>query len=345
MQAAVMHSFGGPDVLTYGEVPTPCPKPDHVLVRVEAVGVNYYDTLIRSGAVSREIQLPHVGGSDVVGVVEARGEGVTNWAEGDGVIVAPGYPTDPSERLCEPENEAPSYYPAGTFEWGGYARFMEVHERWLLSNDVALPAEELATMPLVLVTAVHAVKTLGEVGPGSRVLVQAGASGSGSMAIQVAKSLGASVITTVSTEAKAALASKLGADEVIFYRVRKVAEAVREWTSGDGVDVVVDPVGGETLGDSVSSLKPRGIIVNFGLSGGAEATIPHLYPFFRNELRLLGSWMGSMAELRFGLDLVRQGRIRPALDKVLPLAAAQQAHRLLAARAISGKIALLPWAA
>ena len=162
MQAAVMHSFGGPDVLTYGEVPTPCPKPDHVLVRVEAVGVNYYDTLIRSGAVSREIQPPHVGGSDVVGVVEARGEGVTNWAEGDGVIVAPGYPTDPSEQLCEPENEAPSYYPAGTFEWGGYAQFMEVHERWLLSNDIALPAEELATMPLVLVTAVHAVKTLGE---------------------------------------------------------------------------------------------------------------------------------------------------------------------------------------
>lgn len=76
-----------------------------------------------------------------------------------------------------------------------------------------------------------------------------------------------------------------------------------------------------------------------------KATIPHLYPFFRNELRLLGSWMGSMEEFRFGLDLVRQGRVRAALDKVLPLAAAQQAHRLLAARAISGKIALLPWAA
>ena len=99
MQAVLINSFGGPDALTYGEVPTPSPKPDHVLVRVEAVGVNYYDTLIRSGAVSREIQLPHVGGSDVVGVVEARGEGVTNWAEGDPVIVAPGYPTDPAERL------------------------------------------------------------------------------------------------------------------------------------------------------------------------------------------------------------------------------------------------------
>lgn len=344
MQAVVIRSFGGPEVLNWEEVSTPKPRPGHVLVRVEAVGVNYYDTLIRSGAVSRAIKLPHVGGSDVVGAVEALGDGVSKWSVGDPVIVAPGYPTDPKERLFTPENEAPSYYPTGTFEWGGYARFMEVHERWLLKNDTGLPAEEAATIPLVLVTAVHAVKTLAQVGPGSRVLVQAGASGSGSMAIQVAKALGASVITTVSVKTKANLARKMGADDIIFYRDGNVAEAVREWSGGDGVDAVIDPVGGVAFGDSIRSLKPRGVIVNFGLSGGAEATIPHLYPFFRNELRILGSWMGSMDELRFGLDLVRQGRIRAALDKTLPLKAAQQAHRMLADSAISGKLALLPWA-
>jgi NADPH:quinone reductase len=345
MQAVVIRAFGGPEVLSCEEVPTPHPKPGHVLVRVEAVGVNYYDTLVRSGAVSTDIALPHIGGSDVVGAIEALGEGVDGWAIGDRVIVAPGYPVDRAERRHQPENEAPSYYPTGTFEWGGYAGFMEVHADWLLRDETGLPAAELATIPLVLVTSVHAVKTLGRVGPDSRVLVQAGASGSGSMAIQVAKALGASVIATVSNAAKASLARRMGADEVVNYRTADVADAVREWTRGDGVDVVIDPVGGTSLAGSVRSLRPRGVIVNFGLSGGAQATIPHLYPFFRHELRLLGAWMGSMDELRFGLGLVRQGHIRATLEQTLPLGSARQAHRMIAAGAVSGKLSLLPWAA
>src|SRR6185369_10187391 len=203
-------------------------------------------------------------------------------------------------------------------------------------------AEELATMPLVLVTAMHAVKTLGGVRAGQHVLVQAGASGSGSMAIQVAKALGAMVMATVSTPAKAELARRMGADAVVTYRDANVAEAAREWTRGDGVDVVIDPVGGTAMADNVRSLRPRGTIVNFGLSGGAEATIAHLYPFFRNELRIVGSWMGSMAELREGLALVREGRIKPALDRVLPLSAAQEAHRLVGEARVVGKLALVP---
>jgi NADPH:quinone reductase-like Zn-dependent oxidoreductase len=343
MKAVVIREFGGPEVLSYEDIAIPQPKPGHVLVKVSAAGVNYYDTLIRSGAVSTEIALPHIGGSDIVGEVHALGDGVKRWQQGDKVIVAPGYPTEPAEREQTPENQAPSYYPTGTFEWGGYAQYMQVHQRWLLRDDTELPAEELATLPLVLVTAVHAVKTLGQVGPGSRVLVQAGASGSGSMVIQVAKALGAKVITTVSTEPKAAVARNMGADEIVFYKQSDVLAAVKEWTHGDGVDVVIDPVGGVAFGDNVRSLKPRGTIVNFGLSGGIEGTIPHLYQFFRNELRILGSWMGSMDELRFGLDLVKQGLIKPAIDKVLPLSSAREVHRMVEDHAIAGKVSLLPW--
>lgn len=345
MQAVTLREFGGPEVLRFEELPRPAPRPGHVLVQVEAVGVNYYDTLVRSGAVSRDVALPHVPGSDVAGTVAELGDGVTGLTAGQRVIVAPGYPTDPAEAGWTPENEAPSYYPTGTFAWGGYAEFMEIDARWVLPDDTGLPPEELATIPLVLVTAVHAVKTLAETTSGSRVLVQAGASGSGSMAVQVAKALGAQVIATVSTPAKAALARRLGADDVVLYRTANVADAVRAWTGGDGVDIVIDPVGGVTLPDSVRSLRPRGVIVNFGLSGGAAATIPHLYPFFRNELRLRGAWMGSMDELRFGLDLVRRGRIRAALDKVLPLSAAREAHDLVANAGVVGKLALLPRAA
>jgi NADPH:quinone reductase len=168
------------------------------------------------------------------------------------------------------------------------------------------------------------------VGPRSRVLVQAGASGSGSMAIQVAKALGADVITTVSTDYKAALAHSMGADEVVRYRETDVAKAVSGWAGKGGIDVVIDPVGGTTMAANLDCLRPRGTVVNFGLTAGAQATIPHLYPFFRNEKRLVGAWMGSMAELRFGLDLVKQGRIRAALHKTMPLKHAREAHRMMA---------------
>jgi NADPH:quinone reductase-like Zn-dependent oxidoreductase len=345
MQAATITAFGDVDVLEFGEVRTPVARAGHVLVRVEAVGANYYDTLVRSGAVSRSIPLPHVIGSDIVGRVEILGSGVTTLSAGDRVIVAPGFPSDPAEWDVTPENEAPSYFPTGTYGWGGYAQFMEVPARWVIRDETGLAAEDLATMPLVLVTAVHAVRTLGQVGPGSRVLVQAGASGSGSMAIQVAKALGADVIATVSTDAKAALARAVGADDVIRYREADVSAAVRGWAGRDGVDVVIDPVGGSTLAASLDCLKPRGTVVNFGLSGGAEATIPHLYPFFRNERRIVGAWMGSMSELAFGLDLVRQGKIRSALHKTLPLNQAREAHRMMARAEVVGKLALLPWAA
>src|SRR4051794_28850457 len=280
MQAATIAAFGEVDVLGFGEVPTPSPKAGHVLIRIEAVGTNYYDTLVRSGAVSRSIPLPHVVGSDVVGHIEKLGDEVKTVSLGDRVIVAPGFPSDPNEWDITPENEAPSYFPTGTYGWGGYAQYMQVPARWVIRDETNLAAEDLATMPLVLVTAVHAVRTLGGVGSGSRVLVQAGASGSGSMAVQVAKALGAHVVATVSTERKAALARSLGADEIVRYRESDVVARVRSWAGGNGVDAVIDPVGGSAMGANLECLRPRGVVVNYGLSGGATATIPHLYPFF-----------------------------------------------------------------
>jgi NADPH:quinone reductase len=164
MQAATISAFGEIDVLEFGEVPTPSPRVGNVLIKVDAVGANYYDTLVRSGAVSRSIPLPHVIGSDIVGRVETLGAGVKSVAPGDRVIVAPGFPTDPAEWQITPENEAPSYFPTGTYGWGGYAQYIEVPAIWVLRDETKLAPEELATIPLVLVTAVHAVKTLGKVG-------------------------------------------------------------------------------------------------------------------------------------------------------------------------------------
>lgn len=344
MKAAYMTRFGGPEVFSVGNLSEPSVPPGHVLVRVEAAGLNYYDTLVRRGLVSVDIPLPHVPGSDIVGHVETVGDGVDRFRAGDAVIVAPGFPVDEADWQAENENYTASYYPGGTFNHGGYAQYALVHQRWLLKNDTGLPAEELATVPLVLVTAMHAVRTLGQVHPGSRVLVHAGASGSGSMAIQVAKALGATVITTVSTAQKAALARRLGADETIDYRQQNFADVAREWTSGDGVDVVIDNLGGTAMPDNLRATRWGGTIVNFGLMAGLETTLPNVYQFFRGQYRLLGAFMGTLGELEQGLELIKAGKVRPVLEEALPLDSVREAHARIDQHQVTGNLVLLPWA-
>lgn len=344
MKAAYMTSFGGPEVFAIGDLATPLLRPHHVLVRVEAAGLNYYDTLVRRGLVTQDIPLPHIPGSDIVGCVDTVGDGVEHFRPGDSVIVAPGFPVDEADWQAEKENYATSYYPGGTFTQGGYAQYMLIHQRWLLKDDTGLPAQELASIPLVLVTAVHAVSTLGQVGPGSRVLVHAGASGSGSMAIQVAKALGATVITTVSTPRKAELARRLGADEIIDYRLHDFADAAREWSGGDGVDVVIDNLGGNALPGNFRAARWGGKIVNYGLMAGLESSLPNIYEFFRGQYQLLGSFMGTLDELEQGLQLVKAGQVKPVLDEALPLSHVRDAHTRIDTHQVAGKLVLLPWA-
>lgn len=344
MQAAYLTGFGGPEVFAVGELATPEPAAGEVRIRVAAVGLNYYDSLVRQGAVSQDIPLPHVPGSDMVGTIDAIGEGVSHFQVGDKVIVAPGFPVDRSDWGRSPENYTPSYYPGGTFNHGGYGQFMTIHQRWLIKNDFNLADEELASIPLVLTTAMHAVKTLGQVGAGTNVLVQAGASGSGSMAIQVAKALGARVLTTVSNQHKGELARRLGADEVINYKLVNFAEVAREWTHGQGVDVVIDNVGGSAMHDNIRATRWGGKIISFGLVGGLEAVIPNMYEFFRGQFQLLGCFMGTMDELAQGLQLLRDGKIRAAIDDILPLAKVIEAHQRIDQHQVAGKLVLQPWA-
>jgi NADPH2:quinone reductase len=224
MKAAVMRDFGGPEVLRLEDVPMPEPKPLHVVVRVLATGINRLEDYLRAGVVTRELALPHVLGSDAAGIVEAVGEGVVGFKPGDRVVPMPGYPLEDHDAEFLPLSAAPSYAIGGIVRWGTYAQFLQVPARWLLRDTTGLPPEQVATLPMVLVTAVRAVKTVGGVRSGDHVLVHAGASGTGSMNVQVARSLGARVAVTVDDEQKGELARSLGADLVVD--VRKSA-----WTS------------------------------------------------------------------------------------------------------------------
>ena len=196
----------------------------------------------------------------------------------------------------------------------------------------------------MLATAVHAVKGVGQVKAGDKVLVHSGASGSGSMLIQVAKALGAEVATTVRDDAKGAFAEQAGADLVINTRNEDFVERVKEWTGGRGADVVIDNLGGDVLAKSIEAAKAQGVIVAYGFAAGPEVRFDVRTLFFAQK-QLKGSMASDIEDLEWGLAQVKAGRIKPLLDRALPLRDAAEAHRLIADNAVKGNIVLLPWAA
>lgn len=341
MKVCLMRQFGGAEVFSYEDAPTPEPQPDHVVVKVAACGLNRYDLYLRMGAIRKDVSMPHVMGADVVGTVAAVGPNVTGLVEGQRVIVAPGFPVDPGDWDYEPVNQAPSYMVTGTKTWGGYAEYMQAPARFVIPDPTDLPHDQLATVPLCVVTAVHAVKTLGQVGEGRKVLVQAGASGSGCMCIQVAKTLGGRVITTVGSREKVAMVESAGADAVILYNDEDQVERVKAWTDGRGVDVVIDNVGAGVLEANLNCLRVGGVMVNFGLVSGYKAEID-LLRFFFSQHTIKGSLMGTMDELNEGLRLVKEGRIKPFLDRTFPLRDAAAAHTYIDSRKVQGSVVLVP---
>jgi NADPH:quinone reductase-like Zn-dependent oxidoreductase len=341
MKAVCLRAFGGPDVLCYEDLPEPVAGPGELLIKVAACGINRYDLYMRMGAVFRDIEFPHVLGADVAGVVSAVGPDVTGWHEGDAAIVAPGYPIDPADWDIVPENRAPSFEVTGTHTWGGNAESIRVPARFVLKDETGLPPEQVAAMPLVLMTAVHAVETLGEVQGGQTVLVQAGASGSGHACVQVARALGARVAATVGSPEKVETVREAGAERVINYNQERFADAVLDWTDGVGVDVVIDNVGASVFEANLKALRLGGIFVNFGLVGGIEAKLNIRNLFFRQH-QLRGSFMGSMDELRRGLRWLADGTVKAPVDRTYPLREAAEAHRYIESRAVRGKVVLVP---
>ena len=344
MKAAVIHQFGEPEVLKYEEIETPTPKPGHILIKVLAAGINRLDHYLREGSVVSELPFPHILGADAVGEVVELGEGVTNVKIGERVIPAPGFSLKEEEDSIRPLVTAPSFALPGLHIWGTYAQYIEVPARWVVKDDTGLSPEEVATLPVVLATSVRAVKEVGEVKPGDKVLIHAGASGSGSMQIQVAKTLGARVATTVRNDAKGEYAKSLGADLVINTRKQDFVERIKAWTGGQGVDVAIDNLAGDVLPKTIDVVRPLGTVVAYGFAAGTQVTFD-ITKFYFGQKILRGSMASDPENLQWGLEQVRAGRIRPTLDRALPLSEASEAHRLIATNQVIGNLVLLPWAA
>ncbi len=342
MKAVVIHKFGEFDVLKYEDIERPSPRSGHVLIKVLAAGVERLDHYIREGSIVPELPFPHILGADAVGEVAKLGEGVTSFEIGERVIVAPGYSQKEEEANIRPTVTAPSFALPGLHISGTYTQFMEVPAYALIKDETGLTPEEVATLPVPLATAVHSLKEIGEVKAGDKVLIHSGASGSGSMQIQVAKALGADVATTVRSDAKGEFAETLGADLVINTRNEDFVERVMAWTDGAGADVVIDNLGGDVLAKSIEATKPMGVIVAFGFSAGPEVTFDIRSLFFAQKT-LRGSMASDMEDFTWGLEQVRVGHIKPTLDHTLPLSKAAEAHRLISMGKVTGNLVLLPW--
>ena len=342
MKAVLLRDYGDPGVLKLEEVAMPALNPGHVLIRILAAGVNRLEHYLREGSYSRDLPLPLVLGSDAAGEIAAVGEGVTGFCEGDRVIPMPGFPLSRVDDEFHPISAAPSYAVAGVLQWGTYAQYVSVPARWVLKDTTGLAPELAATLPMVVVTAVRAVKAVGEVKENDHVLVLAGASGTGSMAIQVAKVLGARVAATVRGSSKAGFVRELGADLVIDTNRDDLQSKILEWTGGKGADVAIDNLGGEFTGKCLAAVRRQGIVVSVGFVTGLDVSF-NIRDFFFQQKQLRGTLMGTADDLAWGLEQVRRRNIRPLLDRVFPLGKASYAHELLASSQVAGNLVLNPW--
>ncbi|WP_284615081.1 quinone oxidoreductase family protein [Aquabacterium humicola] len=340
MKAALFREFGPASVLKLEDVRTPQAQAGNVLIKVLASGVNRLEVFLRQGTITRDIALPHVLGSDACGVIADVGPGVTGFATGDRVIPMPGYPLDERDDGASPLSAAPSYAIGGILRWGTYAEYVEVPARWVVKDPTDLTPAQVATLPMVLVTGVRAVRTVGQVRAGDHVLIQAGAAGTSTFSIQLAKSLGARVATTVDSDAKIELVKRLGADLVVDVRRDDFVKQVIDWSHGRGADVTIDNLGGAVLQRSIDATRVGGTVVTMGFVTGNEATFK-VREFFFAHKTLRGTLMGDLEEFKWGLAQVAQGRIKPVLDRAFALADAAAAHELVGANGALGNVVLV----
>jgi NADPH:quinone reductase-like Zn-dependent oxidoreductase len=335
----VLREHGGPDVIKLEQLPVPEPGPGEVRVRVRAVALNHLDIWVRRGGPAFKLEYPHRLGSDIVGELDAVGPGAAGQV-GTKVVVQPGL----SCMRCAAclgghDNLCRFYKILGENTQGGYAEYIVVPQVNIAPYPERLSWAQAASSILPFLTAWQMVVHKGRVTPSDTVLVQGAGSGIGVAAIQIAKLHGARVIATAGTDEKLARAKQLGADEVVNYTTGDFVAEARRLTDKRGVDLVIEHVGGDVFEKSIRAVKNGGRIVTCGATAGFHPNIDLRHIFFR-QVEVLGSTMGSKADLLTVLGHVAAGRLNPVVDTVLPLERAADGHRVLEERRAFGKVVL-----
>lgn len=324
MHAVTIAAPGGPEELVLSDVPTPTPAAGEVRIKVVAAGVNRADVLQRQGHYPPPPGAPEYPGLEVSGVIDALGEQATIWHKGDEVCaLLPG---------------------------GGYAEYVCVDERLVLPVPEGIMVDDAAALPEAVCTVWSNVFLTANLQRGETFLVHGGASGIGTMAIQLAKQVGATVAVTAGSQDKLALCRELGADILINYRDADFVAAIKDATDGSGADVVLDNMGAEYLARNVKALATGGRLVVIGLQGGTTAEV-NLGALLAKRAAVIGTSLRSrpLAERATIVAAVREhvwpllesGAIRPVIHATYPLADAADAHRAMEAFTHKGKLLLI----
>ncbi|MGA6829070.1 zinc-binding dehydrogenase [Nitrospira sp. NS4] len=340
MKAVLFRAHGGPDKLSYEDLPVPSIGLDDVLVQVKACALNHLDIWVRQGNPAYPMPLPHVSGSDIAGIVEQAGAQVESVTVGQKVFVSPGISCWKCEQcLAGRDNMCRTYGLIGAMTHGGYAEYVRVPFRNVLPIPGNLTFEQAAAFPLVSVTASHMLFALAGLQHGETVLIMGAGSGVGMMAVQMAKLAGSRVITTVGSDDKIPKAVILGADAVLNHSKEKVADRVKLLTEGRGADVVIEHIGPEVWESCLASLAKGGRLITCGATTGAEVKLDLRYVYSR-QLTIKGSYMGTRAELVKAAELMGQGRLISVIDRTYPLKEARAAQEQMLSRKFFGKIVL-----
>lgn len=342
MKAARIHAHGDPDVLVWEDVPDPVAGPGEVLVKVVGASINHLDLWVRRGMPGVDIPMPRILGCDGTGEVVDVGDGVEGLSVGQRVMIEPGYSSgDSAHDRAGNDHLSDDYRIRGEHSDGVDCELVAVDARYAFPLPAELDPVQAAACPLVFLTAYGLLVSRASVQEGETVLVLAGSSGVGSAAIQIAKELGARVVATAGTDAKRQLAQDLGADAVFDHRSDGWAPEVKAWSGGRGVDVVVEHVGPATWRGSMSVLARNGRLVTCGGTTGpkVDVVLPHL---FIKNLSILGSTMGPRSSYPWIFERLADGRFRPVVHEVMPMAEIRRAHELLEAGEVVGKIVLVP---
>jgi NADPH:quinone reductase-like Zn-dependent oxidoreductase len=344
MNAVLIERFGGPDVMAYREVPRPEPAPDEVVVEVHAVTVNRtLDIHVRQSGDGRNPILPLVLGVDPVGIIVEVGSAVDPARVGERVAFQ-------SPLRCATCGPCRAGRPAdcvrpkhlGIHAWGGYGEYVAFPESSTVRIPDGLGFAEAAVIFRHFPTAFHLLDCKANLRAGESVLIMGAAGGLGNAGIQVATYRGARVIAAAGTEAGLALARDLGADATVNYRTEDLEARVLALTGGEGVNVVFENVGArELFGPAFRSLAGGGRLVTAGAHAGGDVELD-VKRLYRRKLTLIGGAGSDPQDVQATIDGAASGRLRAAIDRILPLSEVVEAHRLVDERLVTGKVVLVP---
>mgnify|MGYP003649772578 CR=1 FL=1 len=340
MRAVYLKSHGQADSLLLGERPLPQPGPGQVRVAIAYAGFNHVDLYMRDSGAGITHELPLILGVDGAGTVDAVGDGVSQWQQGDKVVIYPAQSCGHCEFCRRGEQMlCLTCKIVGEHIDGCFAEYVCVDAAMLFPVADHVSLQTAAVLPTAYLTAWRMVMTQARVAVGETVLVHGIGGGVALASLQLARLAGARVIVTSGADDKLAQATKLGAEAMVNYRNDKVVEAVMDFTDGRGVDVVIDNVGDATWGSSLRSLRRGGKIVTCGATTGAHPSAD-LQRVFVRQLQIIGSTLGNQDEFRALLAAVAEGQIEPVIDRVFDFDMAEEALKFLGEARQCGKLLL-----